>query len=35
VTDDTAIRAALGWWPPYTFEQGLGITAEWYRAQGG
>jgi nucleoside-diphosphate-sugar epimerase len=35
VTDDTAIRAALGWRPPFTFEQGLKDTVEWYRAQGG
>jgi nucleoside-diphosphate-sugar epimerase len=35
VADDAAIRAALGWRPPFTFEQGLRITAEWYRAQGG
>jgi nucleoside-diphosphate-sugar epimerase len=35
VTDDAAIQAALGWRPPFTFEQGLKDTAEWYRAQGG
>ena len=32
--DDTAIRLELGWRPPYTFEQGLRATAEWYLAQG-
>jgi nucleoside-diphosphate-sugar epimerase len=31
--DDSAIRQELGWRPPYTFEQGLRITAEWYRAR--
>jgi UDP-glucose 4-epimerase len=35
VTDDSAIGSVLGWRPPYTFEQGLQITAEWYRAQDG
>jgi UDP-glucose 4-epimerase len=35
VTEDTAIRAVLGWRPPFTFEQGLKDTAAWYRAQGG
>jgi nucleoside-diphosphate-sugar epimerase len=35
VTDDSTIQAALGWRPPFTFEQGLKDTAEWYRAQGG
>jgi nucleoside-diphosphate-sugar epimerase len=33
--DDAAIRAELGWRPPFTLEQGLRLTAEWYRAQGG
>ena len=32
--DDSAIRSELGWRPPYTFEQGLRATAEWYLAQG-
>jgi UDP-glucose 4-epimerase len=32
VVDDGAIRRDLGWTPPYTLEQGLRITAEWYRA---
>ena len=32
--DDSAIRHELGWHPPYTFEQGLRATAEWYLAQG-
>lgn len=35
VTDDGAMRAALGWQPPYTFEQGLAATAAWYLAQRG
>ncbi|HMA87248.1 MAG TPA: NAD-dependent dehydratase, partial [Burkholderiales bacterium] len=33
--DDSAIRSELGWQPPYTFEEGLRLTAEWYLAQGG
>ena len=33
--DDRAIRAELGWRPPFSFEEGLRRTAEWYRAQGG
>ena len=32
---DSAIRNELGWKPPYTFEEGLRLTAEWYLAQGG
>ncbi|HUJ86593.1 MAG TPA: NAD-dependent epimerase/dehydratase family protein [Burkholderiales bacterium] len=32
--DDSAIRRELGWRPPYSFEQGLRATAEWYLAQG-
>lgn len=32
VIDDSAIRRELGWAPPYTFEQGLRLTAEWFRA---
>lgn len=32
--DDNAIRTDLGWRPPYTFEEGLRATAEWYLAQG-
>ena len=31
--DDSAIRTELGWYPPYTFEQGLRATADWYLAQ--
>ena len=31
--DDEKIRRELGWIPPYTLEQGLRATAEWYRAQ--
>jgi nucleoside-diphosphate-sugar epimerase len=30
-----AICAELGWRPPFTLEQGLLATAEWYRAQRG
>ena len=33
--DDAPIRAELGWRPPFSFEEGLRRTAEWYRAQGG
>jgi nucleoside-diphosphate-sugar epimerase len=32
--DDAAIRTELGWRPPFSFEEGLRRTAEWYRAQG-
>lgn len=31
--DDSAIRSELGWRPPFTFEQGLRATAEWYLTQ--
>lgn len=31
--DDSAIRRELGWTPPFSFEQGLRATAEWYLAQ--
>ena len=31
--DDGAIRERLGWRPPYTREQGLRATADWYRAR--
>lgn len=33
--DDRAIREELGWHPPFTFEEGLRLTAQWYHAQGG
>jgi nucleoside-diphosphate-sugar epimerase len=33
--DDRAIRADLGWRPPFSFAQGLQTTAEWYRNRGG
>ena len=33
VVDDRAIRERLGWQPPYTREQGLRATAEWYLAR--
>jgi UDP-glucose 4-epimerase len=29
--DDSAIRARLGWRPPYTAKEGLRATADWYR----
>ena len=35
VADGSALRAELGWRPPFSFEEGLRRTAEWYRAQGG
>jgi nucleoside-diphosphate-sugar epimerase len=35
VTEDGPIRSALGWRPPFSFEQGLAATTEWYRTQGG
>ena len=31
--DTGAIRERLGWRPPYTREQGLRATADWYRAR--
>lgn len=33
--DDRAIRDELGWRAPFSFEQGLRATAQWYREQGG
>lgn len=35
VSDDAAIRAELGWRAPFSFEEGLRRTAQWYRARGG
>jgi nucleoside-diphosphate-sugar epimerase len=32
--DDSALREALGWRPPFTLEDGLRRTAEWYRLGG-
>jgi UDP-glucose 4-epimerase len=29
--DDSGIRNALSWRPPYSVEEGLGATARWYR----
>ena len=29
--DDALIRRDLGWKPPYSFEEGLRLTAAWYR----
>jgi UDP-glucose 4-epimerase len=31
--DDSAIRNELGWRPPFSTEQGLHATAEWYRTR--
>ncbi len=31
--DDTNIRKQLGWQPPFSLEEGLAITAAWYRGQ--
>ncbi len=33
VVDDPALRADLGWKPPFSFEQGLSATAAWYRTR--
>ena len=33
--DDAALRHALGWRPPRSFEEGIRATAQWYRQQGG
>ena len=30
---DQKIRGELGWQPPYTLEDGLRATAEWYRGR--
>lgn len=35
VINDAAIRRELGWTPPQSFEEGLRLTAEWFRARGG
>ena len=32
--DDSAIRRELGWTPPYSFEEGIRATAEWYLKEG-
>ena len=32
--DDGLIRASLGWSPPLTLDQGLRLTAEWFKAPG-
>lgn len=31
--DDSAIRGALGWRPPFSCEEGLHATARWYRGR--
>jgi nucleoside-diphosphate-sugar epimerase len=33
--DDAALRSELGWRPPFTFQEGIRLTAEWYRHAGG
>jgi len=33
--DDSAIRRELGWVPPFTFEEGIRLTCEWYLARRG
>lgn len=33
--DDRAIREELGWRAPFSLEEGLRLTAAWYRAAGG
>jgi UDP-N-acetyl-alpha-D-quinovosamine dehydrogenase len=33
--DDRAIRDELGWRPPCSFDQGLQLTAAWFRGRGG
>jgi nucleoside-diphosphate-sugar epimerase len=33
--DNQVIREELGWRAPFTLEEGLRLTAQWYRAQGG
>ena len=35
VIDDAAIRRELGWLAPYSLEDGLRLTAAWFRARGG
>jgi nucleoside-diphosphate-sugar epimerase len=32
--DATALRRAVGFQPPYSVEEGLRLTAEWYRRTG-
>jgi len=34
VVEDRALRHELGWVPPFTLEEGLRITAQWFRARG-
>jgi len=31
--NDSAIRRELGWRPPFTFEDGIRLTAEWFREE--
>jgi nucleoside-diphosphate-sugar epimerase len=30
--DDGDLRRSLGWRPPFSFQEGLGVTAAWYKA---
>jgi nucleoside-diphosphate-sugar epimerase len=32
--DDAPIRAELGWQPPYSVDQGLELTAAWFKSRG-
>ncbi|MCK6528685.1 SDR family oxidoreductase [Myxococcota bacterium] len=32
--DDTALRSALGWTPPFTVERGIGETVRWFEGTG-
>jgi UDP-glucose 4-epimerase len=34
VVDDSALRRELDWQPPYSFEEGLRLTAGWFQTQG-
>ncbi len=34
VIDSSKIRRELGWTPPFTMEQGLAETAEWFQGSG-
>jgi UDP-glucose 4-epimerase len=35
VVDVSLLRATTGWRPQYTVEEGLAVTAQWFRARGG
>ncbi len=34
VIDSSKIRRELGWTPPFTMEQGLAETAQWFQGSG-